>query len=161
MSHDPIGAVMVTEHVSLAELTYSETAMRRGILNVPSASVVDRLRLVCAHIVEPARAHFGLPVRINSGYRAPAVNVAVGGAPDSQHVKGEAVDFEIPGVTNVALAVWIHDALAFDQLILEAYVPGQPSSGWVHCSWRANGNRRSVLTMRPRANPKYVDGIRP
>jgi len=96
--------------------------------------------------VEKVRAHFGKPVHINSGYRGPALNKAVGGASSSQHCKGEAVDMEIPGVPNGDLAIWVRDNLDFDQLILECYKPGVPTSGWVHCSYKDTGNRKDVLT---------------
>ena len=123
---------MVSEHVSLEELTKSQTGDRLGLDNTPPAAELAALKAVCENIVEKARAHFGKPVHINSGYRGPALNKAVGGAASSQHCKGEAVDMEIPGVPNADLAKWVRDNLDFDQLILECYKPGVPTSGWVH-----------------------------
>ena len=140
--------MMVSEHVSLEELTKSQTGDRLGLDNTPPAAELAALKAVCENIVEKARAHFGKPVHINSGYRGPALNKAVGGAASSQHCKGEAVDMEIPGVPNADLAKWVRDNLDFDQLILECYKPGVPTSGWVHYSYKAaGGNRKDVLTV--------------
>jgi hypothetical protein len=83
---------------------------------------------------------------INSGYRGPALNEAVGGSSNSQHCKGEAVDIECPGTGNYDVAKWIEDNLDFDQLILEFYTPGIPDSGWVHVSYKSEGNRKQSLT---------------
>jgi zinc D-Ala-D-Ala carboxypeptidase len=129
----------------LSEFVSSQTAARRRLDNAPPRDVIDRLTEWCKHIGEPVRRKFG-PVHVNSGYRSPKVNAAVGGARNSQHVTGEAVDIEVPGVSNHTVAAWIRDNCDFDQLILEFYTPGQPSSGWVHVSYRKGGNRKQVLT---------------
>ena len=148
----------LSEHFTLAELTRSDAATRFGLNNTPPADVIAKLGLVCQHVLEPVRQHYGRPVTVNSGYRSPAVNKAVKGAATSQHVRGEAVDFEVPGVANGDVAAWVRDNLQFDQLILEAYTPGLPSSGWVHCSWKAGRLRRSILTFTPGRG--YFDGLR-
>jgi hypothetical protein len=70
---------------------------------------------------------------------------AIGSRSTSQHAKGEAADFEVPGVANIELARWIRDTLDFDQLILEFHDPDDPTAGWVHCSYRAGGNRKQSL----------------
>lgn len=147
----------LSEHFSLAEMTASSTAARLGLRNVPNEAAIEAMRQLCAHVLEPVRAHFGRPVTINSGYRSQAVNKAVKGAASSQHVKGEAGDFEVPGVANGDVARWIERNLKFDQLILEAYTPGHPSSGWVHCSWKPYGRRQSVLTFVP--GKGYFNGL--
>ena len=139
----------LTEHFTLAELTHSDAAVRLHLDNTPEPYVIERLRAVCINILEPVRSHFGKPVTVNSGYRSSRVNQAVKGASTSQHVKGEAVDFEISGVANGDIAAWCRANLEYDQLILEAYTPGQPSSGWVHCSWKTGGLRREALTFIP------------
>lgn len=138
----------LSPHFTLAELTRSEAATRGGFNNTPTAEETENLKALCATILEPVRAHFGKPMRINSGYRGPEANAAVGGASSSQHCKGEASDFEIDGTANRALARAIIDMkLPFDQLILEFYVAGDPNSGWVHCSHKRSGtNRGEVLT---------------
>ena len=103
----------------------------------------------------PIRAHFGKPVQVNSGYRSPAVNRAVGSSPGSQHAKGEAADIEIPGVPNTVLARWISMNLRFDQLIAEEVRANDPSAGWVHVSFGPR-MRGQVLTMK---GGKYTVGL--
>lgn len=137
----------LSAHFTLAEATKSQEAARKGLDNTPPAAVIRAMTAVCEEILEPVRAHFGKPVVINSFYRSPEVNAAVGSKPGSQHTTGEAVDFEVPGVDNAVVAAWIRDNLTFDQLILEFYTPGQPSSGWVHCSYKDAGCRRECLTV--------------
>lgn len=148
----------LSENFTLAELTHSEAAERLHLDNTPPAVVIERLREVCMRILEPVRQHFGRATTVNSGYRSVAVNKAVKGASNSQHTRGEAVDFEIPGVANGDVAMWASANLEFDQLILEAYKPGLPSSGWVHCSWRATDLRREVMTFIPGRG--YLKGLR-
>jgi putative chitinase len=133
----------LTEHFSLAEMIVSPTAKRLGLSNTPTAEHIENMRYCCEKILEPVRAHFGKPVTINSSYRAPLVNKAVGGSKTSQHVNGQAIDFEIPGVDNKVVADWIGDNLEFDQVILEFYTRGDKNSGWVHASIKkAGGNRK-------------------
>lgn len=145
----------LTEHFTLDEMTASTTATRLGITNLAPEVVVARLAALCVHIWEPVRAQFG-PVRIHSGYRCAALNAAVGGVPDSQHVLGEAGDASCPGVDNMVLAAWIRDNLAFDQLILEAHHKDGPETGWVHASYREGQLRAEVLTMHA---ARYVAGL--
>jgi zinc D-Ala-D-Ala carboxypeptidase len=91
--------------------------------------------------------HFGKPYRVNSGFRSPDLNKAVGGSKSSQHCLGQAVDFEIPGVSNWDLAGYIETSLDFDQLIREFMKAGDPTAGWVHCSYRAGDNRKQALVV--------------
>lgn len=150
-------SMLLTEHFTLHELTRSATAARLGLDNSPSPGTVDALRQVCAHILEPVRAAFGLPVQVVSGYRSPAVNRAVHGSTASQHQLGEAVDFEVAGVDNAALAQWVASNCEFDQVILEFYVQGLPDSGWVHASWQDRVPlRRQFLTAETDARGRVV-----
>ena len=141
-------ATELTQHFTLEELYKSDVAARCGINNMPTPSAIENLRHVALNILEPVRAHFGRPFRPTSGYRCEKLNEYVKGSERSQHMTGEAVDFEVPGVANGDLAAWMRDNLEFDQLILELYTPGQPTSGWVHCSLKREGKkRRDVLTL--------------
>jgi putative chitinase len=148
----PVGKVspemQLSEHFNLKEFTKSETAIRKRIDNTPNAEHAQNLKNVCEKILEPVRNHFGKPVRINSGYRGPALNAAVGGSSKSQHCNGEAVDFEIDGLPNPELAKWVSENCDFDQIILEFYDPKEgPNSGWVHASYTTKGpNRKQKLT---------------
>ena len=134
----------LSKNFSLDELTKSQTALRMGIDNEPTPGDLYNLSQLCDNILQPVRKHFGKPVTVSSGYRSVALCEAIGSSAKSQHAKGEAADFEIMGIDNKEVAVWIRDNLDFDQLILEFYKDGEPSSGWIHCSYSDN-NRGSVL----------------
>ena len=135
----------LSENFSLAEMTKSQTATRRGIRNEPSTEHVENLIHLAEAVLQPVRDHFGRAVVISSGYRSPELCEAIGSSSKSQHARGEAADFEIPGVDNMRLATWINKNCNFDQLILEFYEPGDPNSGWVHCSAVREGSRAQVL----------------
>jgi len=133
----------LSENFVLAEFTKSATATKRGIDNTPQGEHMENLKYVVQKICQPVREAFGKPVRINSGYRSPALNVAVGGSKTSQHCNGQAVDMEINGVPNIVLADWIAENCTFDQVILEFYNPAEgANSGWVHASVRSDGKNR-------------------
>ena len=136
--------MQLTEHFTLAEMTVSPTAKRLGLSNTPTPEHIENMRYCCEKILEPVRKHFGRPVQINSSYRSPLVNKAVGGSKTSQHVNGQAIDFEIPGIDNKVVADWIGDNLEFDQVILEFYTSGDKNSGWVHASIKKEGGNRKV-----------------
>ena len=123
----------LSPHFSLVEMTKSQTALRLGLDNNPDPSKVALLRTLCEQVLEPVRRNFDRPVIINSGYRAEAVNKAIGSTPTSQHCKAQAADIEIPGIDNLELYRWA-SGLDYDQLILEYYT-GEPQSGWVHVSY--------------------------
>lgn len=133
--------MQLTEHFSLAELTASETAARKGIDNTPGPEVVAALTNT-AQGLERIRALVGKPLHVNSGYRSPKVNASVGGVVTSQHCKGEAADITCPGMAVLDLARLIADnreALGADQVIYEF-------KSWVHVSFTENP-RLAVLTI--------------
>ena len=150
----------LSKNFTLAEFTKSQTATRRGIDNTPEGKHLEAAKALFENVVQPVRENFGLTV-LNSGYRGPELNEAVGGSSNSQHCKGEAADLECPGTSNYEVAKWIKDNLDFDQLILEFYTPGIPDSGWVHVSYTTDGpNRKSVLTaMREDGKTVYKSGL--
>jgi hypothetical protein len=156
--------MQLSTHFHLREFTNSQTAARSGIDNQPGPVAVEALAVLCETLLEPVRRHFGRAVVVNSGFRSPALNRAIGGARGSQHVVGEAADIEIPGLANAELAQWIAAQLAFDQLILEAHVPGDPASGWVHVSIaRGRAPRGQLLTATPKGGGRpgmlYQSGL--
>ena len=151
--------VRLSKNFTLQEYTKSQTALRQGIDNTPNNEHLEKAKTLFASVVQPVRDKFGVTV-INSGYRGPKLNEAVGGSSKSQHCKGEAVDIECPGTANYDVAKWIRDTLDFDQLILEFYTPGIPDSGWVHVSYKSEGNRKSVLTaMKENGKTVYKPGL--
>ena len=154
--------VRLAPNFTLNELVKSATADRMGLENWPNDDVhLVNLTNVANHILQPVRNEFG-PVRVNSGYRGPELNKAVGGSSRSQHCHGEAADFECSRVGNYTLAKWVSENLDFDQLILEFYTPGKPSSGWVHCSYRTDGNNRAKIMTAAKIAGKtqYLDGLK-
>lgn len=147
----------LTKHFTLAEMMKSQTAARRGLRNVPGPDAVAALRLLCEKVLEPIREHFARPVIVTSGYRAPAVNKAIGGSASSQHCFGMAADFTVPGVSNIDLCRWIMRNMKYDQLIYEF-----GESGWVHVSYRDGNLRHQELTAKRVAGKvKYLPGIVP
>lgn len=147
---------ILSKHFTLDEMIVTQ----QKIVNVPeSQEVINSLKLVCERILEVVRAHYGLPIIVHSGYRSPAVNASVGGSDKSQHCKGEAVDFHVQHVSVYDVALWMANNMNFDQLILENYVSGVKSSGWVHCSIATSRvNRRDVRT-KFKGDKKYYAGI--
>ena len=153
--------IRVAPNFTLPELVKSSTAERMGLNNWPEDDqILINLTNVANHILQPIRNEFG-PVRINSGYRGPALNRAVGGSKTSQHCFGEAADFESSRIGNYKLACWVKDNLEFDQLILEFYTQGVPSSGWVHCSYKTNGQNRGKINtaLIIKGKTLYKDGL--
>lgn len=148
----------LTKNFSFKEMTFSDTAIRKNIDNTPGLEEIVNLTNVCNNILQPVRDHFGKVVRINSGYRSVKLCLAVGSSAKSQHAKGEAADFEINGVSNHDLAKWVYNNLDYDQLILEFYDPkGDPNSGWVHCSYKADGTgRKQALIINKSTKGKYM-----
>ena len=136
----------LTPNFTLSEMTKSDTALRLDMDNTPNAVQVENLKTLCEKVLQPVRDHFGKGVKVNSGFRHPQVNAAVGGSKTSDHCKGMAADIEIPGIANGDLAQWIVDNLEFRQVILEFYTPGVPDSGWVHVSFNPEDNKKQVLT---------------
>ena len=135
----------LTKNFSLIELTKSQTATRKGIDNTPSPEHQDNLKSLCTHVLQPIRDHFDCVVSVSSGYRSPELCVAIGSSIKSQHASGCAADFEIFGVSNKDLADYIDENLDYDQLILEYWKESDPNSGWVHCSYSKNDNRKQYL----------------
>ena len=151
--------VTLSKNFTLTEFTKSQTALRLGIDNTPSEEHLAAAKLLFENVVQPVRDHFG-PTVINSGYRGPALNEAIGGASASQHCRGEAVDIECPGIPNHEVAEWIENNLEYDQLILEFYTQGIPDSGWVHVSYIPEGNRKQSLTaVKQDGKTVYLQGL--
>jgi hypothetical protein len=150
----------LTKNFSLHELTKSETAARRGMDNIPGEAEIANLTTLAGKVLQPIRDHFGRGVHVNSGFRHPDVNAAVGGSRTSDHTRGMAADIEIPGVANAELAEWIQQNLDYTQLILEFYTPGVPDSGWVHVSYDPANLKKQVLTaMREGGKTVYKPGL--
>jgi hypothetical protein len=152
---------MLTNNFSLHEMIKSEIAIRRDMDNTPhSDEVVQNLTTLCEQVLQPLRDVYNVGIKVNSGYRSPDVNAAVGGSRTSDHCKGQAADIEIPGVANADLAQYIADNFDYTQLILEFYTQGIPDSGWVHVSYDSNNLKKQVMTaVKQNGRTVYLSGI--
>lgn len=137
----------LSEHFDLNEFTRSDYAKRNGINNLPNAEQTDNLRELCINVLEPIRKHFQIPILISSGFRSKALNTAIGGAKNSQHTTGEAVDIDhdlsANVVSNKMIFDFIKNNLTVDQMIWEFGTSTNPD--WVHVSYVANGKNRNQI----------------
>lgn len=137
--------IQLSKHFKLSEFTKSSTASARKIDNTPSLDAISNLQQLCIHVLEPLREYFNCPIIIGSGYRSPALNKAVGGVANSQHMTGEAADIHIPDeATGKRWFVWLVDNLKFDQLIWEKSTPSS-THHWIHVSFSKNRCRQQVI----------------
>ena len=148
--------MQLSKHFTLSEMEKSQTAVRKGISNKAGSGEIKNLTDLCYEVLEPVRIKFDKPVIITSGYRSPELCEAIGSKSTSQHAKGQAVDFEIAGVSNLQVALWIQNNCDFDQLILEFWKDDDPNAGWVHCSFKEGSNRKQVLTFNGK---NYTNGL--
>lgn len=140
-------AIEISKYVSYKEVVYSQTALRKNIDNIPNAEQLERIKALCKKVFDPLREWVGGPVKVNSIFRSPALNAAIGGSQSSQHManKGAAVDIDdnYGHKTNLEMFYYIKDNIQFDQLIAEFPENGEPA--WVHVSYNEGNNRNNVL----------------
>jgi hypothetical protein len=137
----------ISKHITMIEATHSNYAIAHNIKNEPDIKVIASMQHVAQTVFEPLRGHFGVPIKINSFYRSPALNRAIGGAMTSQHVTGCAIDLDATGpVTNKMLFDHIRKNLPFDQLIAEGGTDENPD--WVHVSLTQGKNRYQILRAK-------------
>jgi hypothetical protein len=146
--------MQLSTNLSLAEVTRSETAKRRGISNMPTAEHIENFKKLAANIFQPIREHFGKPILISSGYRSAELNKAIGGSLSSQHCSGEAIDIDMDGtdITNAQIFNYIKDNLNFDQMIWEFGTDTNPD--WVHVSFASNRSQRKQILVAKKVNGK-------
>lgn len=139
--------MQLSKHLSLAEVTRSDSAKRNGISNEPTPAHLENFKLLAEKVFEPIREHFKVPIHISSGYRSLALNKKIGGSLTSQHCSGEAIDIDMDGsasgVTNAQVFKYIKDNLNFDQLIWEFGTSSNPD--WVHVSYESTGKQRKQI----------------
>ena len=134
--------MQLSKHLSKAEFERSDAATNYGISNSMNSGQLAKAMALAINCFEPIREHLGKPIRVNSGYRSPAVNKRIGGALTSQHSLGEAIDLDLH---DRDLFEWIIDNVTFDQLIYEA--GNDTEAAWFHISYREGHNRKQVLRM--------------
>ena len=139
----------ISKYVSWSEAVKSQTAIRYGIDNTPSDEILDKIRITANLLFDEVREHFNKPIGIASFYRSQKLNTVIGGAPQSQHMEGEAIDLDADifdnGITNREIFEFIRTRLDFDQLIGEVEKP-DGNYEWIHVSYKSKAeNRRNVL----------------
>lgn len=135
-------------YFTIEELCASDTARRRGIDNTPDAAKRQKLQTLIEQLLDPIRAAWGGPIGVNSGYRCPKLNAAVGGASTSQHLRGEAADISVGSpagnrrLFDKIIEMQSAGKIVFDQLIDES------GYRWIHISYRAGANRNQILHLK-------------
>ena len=148
----------LSKHVSYKEGIHSITALRLGLKNDPSESHLENMKLIAEKVFEPLREHVGGPIKINSFYRGPELNAAIGGSAKSQHCHGQAMDIDdtYGNMSNADMYKWIKENLDYDQMIWEFGTDENPD--WVHVSYvhpDENGNR-CLKAYREGGKTKYM-----
>jgi uncharacterized protein YcbK (DUF882 family) len=133
----------ISNHISFKEATYSNTALDKGISNKPNEEQLSNMKRVAELVFEPLRSWYVKPIKINSFFRSEKLNVAVGGAKNSDHKFGRAIDISAGSqVENKKLFDWLKANVEYDQLINEY------DYRWVHVSYNINKNRKQVLVRK-------------
>ena len=149
---------MISKHVSYKEGVYSNTATRRGIDNTPNNEQLDNMELIANEVFEPVRVWVGGPIKINSFFRSPDLNTAIGGSSKSQHCKGQAMDIDdtFGKATNAEMYNFIKENLDFDQMIWEFGSDDNPN--WVHVSYVSEdkNRRRCLKAYKEKGKTKYM-----
>lgn len=136
----------ISKHISYKEGVYSRTALRRGIKNNPNAEQMENMVAIAEEVFEPLRVWVGGPIKINSFFRSPELNKAIGGSGKSQHCHGQAIDLDdtFGKATNAEMYEFIKKNLDFDQMIWEFGDDENPD--WVHVSYVSpDQNRKRCL----------------
>ena len=145
---------MISEHISYKEGVYSATATRREIDNTPNDEQLANMELIAEKVFEPLREWVGGPIKINSFFRCPELNKAIGGSSKSQHCHGQAIDIDdtYGKVANSEMYHYIKENLDFDQIIWEFGDDDNPN--WVHVSYVSHEDNRSRCLRAYRYNGK-------
>lgn len=148
------------KYFTIKELCNSATAERKGIDNTADGEVIIRLSQLVQNVLDPLREEWGEPIIVTSGYRSPELNVAVGGAKNSAHLRGEAVDIVSGGnrrrgnVYNMLLGKTIVRQLPFDKVIFEDCYGDTLRCDWIHVSYSIDGNR-GIILRKPKGKSTY------
>jgi len=137
---------MISEHISKKEATFSATASRKGIDNIPGEYELQNMELIAVKVFEPLRKAVNGPIKINSFFRSEKLNKAIGGSSRSQHCQGRAMDLDdtYGYMSNKDMYNYIKNNLDFDQMIWEFGTDQNPD--WVHVSYvDGDSNRRRCL----------------
>ena len=150
---------MISKHISDKEGVYSITSIRRGIDNTPNEKQLQNMQLLADEVFEPLRTWVGKPIKVNSFFRSPELNKAIGGSSKSQHCHGQAIDIDdsYGHVTNAEMFEYIREHLDFDQLIWEFGDDDNPN--WLHVSYVSESENRNRCLRAYRYNSKTTYSI--
>ena len=145
---------MISKHISDKESVYSRTALRLDIDNTPTKEHKQNMVKLAEEVFEPLRAYVGGPIKINSFYRSPKLNKAIGGSTKSQHCNGQAIDIDdtFGRCTNAEMFEFIKKHLDFDQIIWEFGNDKNPN--WVHVSYVSPQENRNRCLKAYKENNK-------
>ena len=147
----------LSKYMTLAEAVKSDTALRKGIDNTPNDAQIKAMQTLSLLVYDPLVEKFG-KIPFQSFFRCEKLNKAIGGASSSQHVKGEAIDLDADGMTDLTnnqLFDYIRENLQFDQMIKE--FGGEDSPAWIHVSFSATHNRKECLkAIKQNGKTKYI-----
>ena len=146
----------ISKHISYREGTFSVTAKRLGLDNEPDEKQLENMQLLAEKIFEPLREYVGKPIKINSFFRSPELNRAIGGSSKSQHCKGQAIDIDdtYGNMKNYGMYNFIKENLDFDQMIWEFGDDENPD--WVHVSYVSEEENRNRCLKAVRENSRTV-----
>jgi len=148
---------VISNHISYKEATYSRTATRLDIENKPNEKQMQSMCLIADEVFEPLRMYVGGPIKINSFYRSPELNKAIGGSTKSQHCHGQAIDLDdtYGRATNAEMYNFIKEHLDFDQMIWEFGDDDNPD--WVHISYVSpeENRKRCLKAYKENGKTKY------
>jgi len=149
---------MISKHISDKESVYSRTALRLGIDNTPTEEHRDNMVKLAEEVFEPLRAYVGGPIKINSFYRSPELNKAIGGSSKSQHCHGQAIDIDdtFGRMSNAEMYEFIKENLDYDQMIWEFGDDNNPN--WVHVSYVSpqENRNRCLKAYKEKGKTKYM-----
>jgi len=151
----------LSKNFTLAELTHSQEAVRKGLDNTPDPDTLENLKVLASGLESVREALGSIPIVVSSGYRSPKVNAAVGGSRGSQHLSGLAADFTAPkfGTPKEICLEIIAAGVKFDQLICEGVSEKCPEGAWVHVSF-GEPARGQVLTAKfTNGKATYTQGL--
>jgi len=149
---------MISKHISYKEGVKSNTATRLGIENKPNEEQLKNMKLLAEKVFEPLRLEVGGPIKVNSFFRSPELNKAIGGSKTSQHCKGQAIDIDdtFGHMKNAEMYYYIKSELDFDQMIWEFGTDGNPD--WVHVSYVSpeKNRNRCLKAYKENGKTKYA-----
>ena len=138
----------LSENFTLEEMTYSDTAKKKGIDNTPTLAAVHNLEELCRDFLQPVRDAYGKPIKVTSGYRSSRLNAAVGGSPVSAHRVGWGVDIQpvsgrFDDFKDTILQIVKELGLKYDQIIIEK----SGKSRWLHIGYRNQAGKQRMQNL--------------